>query len=265
MYLELEAVGRTFVIERRRRTEELCVLEDISFGVEEGSFVAICGPSGCGKSTLLRLIHGLQQPDNGEIRVRGERVTGPSLDRGMVFQNHNLMPWRTVVRNVELGLDALSLSKSESRERASMWLAKVGLTDFAGYYPAQLSGGMQQRVGLARALAIDPQMLLMDEPFGALDAQTRVLLQEELERIWEAAAKTVVFITHDIEEALFLADRVIVMSARPGRVIADIVVEAPRPRRDAWRAAPEFAHLKAEIWKLLRTGQQEALLEGAGR
>jgi NitT/TauT family transport system ATP-binding protein len=181
----------------------------------------------------------------------------------MVFQHHNLMPWRTVVRNVELGLEALRLPKAEVRERARMWLEKVGLTEFADYYPAQLSGGMQQRVGLARALAIDPQMLLMDEPFGALDAQTRVLLQEELERIWEADAKTVVFITHDIEEALFLADRVIVMSARPGRVIADIAVEAPRPRRDVWRAAPEFAQLKGEIWKLLRSGQQEALLEAA--
>jgi NitT/TauT family transport system ATP-binding protein len=263
MYLELESVARTFVIERRKSVEELCVLEGITFGVSEGSFVAICGPSGCGKSTLLRLIHGLQKPDGGEIRVRGERVLAPSLDRGMVFQHHNLMPWRTVVRNVELGLEALRLPKAQVRERARMWLEKVGLTEFAGYYPAQLSGGMQQRVGLARALAIDPQMLLMDEPFGALDAQTRVLLQEELERIWEADAKTVVFITHDIEEALFLADRVIVMSARPGRIIADIAVDAPRPRRDAWRAAPEFAQLKGDIWKLLRSGQQEALLEAA--
>jgi NitT/TauT family transport system ATP-binding protein len=261
MYLELDGVGRTFVIERRRSTEELRALEGVSFGVDEGSFVAICGPSGCGKSTLLRLIHGLQRPDTGEIRVRGERVTGPRLDRGMVFQDHNLMPWRTVIRNVELGLEALSLPKSQVRERALRWLDTVGLTEFAGYYPAQLSGGMQQRVGLARALAIDPQMLLMDEPFGALDAQTRVLLQEELERIWEQAAKTVVFITHDIEEALFLADRVLVMSARPGRMIADIAVDAPRPRRDAWRSSPAFAQLKGEIWKLLRTGQQEALLE----
>jgi NitT/TauT family transport system ATP-binding protein len=265
MYLELESVSRTFVIERRKRVEELCVLQGITFGVAEGSFVAICGPSGCGKSTLLRLIHGLQKPDGGEIRVRGERVHAPSLDRGMVFQHHNLMPWRTVVRNVELGLEALHISKSQARERALMWLEKVGLTEFANYYPAQLSGGMQQRVGLARALAIDPQMLLMDEPFGALDAQTRVLLQEELERIWEADAKTVVFITHDIEEALFLADRVLVMSARPGEIIADIAVDAARPRRDAWRSAPEFAQLKGEIWKLLRSGQQEALMEQVSR
>ena len=265
MYLELQSVSRTFILERRRRTEELFVLDEVSFGVEEGSFVAICGPSGCGKSTLLRLLHGLQKPDGGEIRVRGERVVAPRLDRGMVFQNHNLMPWRTVVRNVEFGLEALDLNKQARRERAMTWLEKVGLSDFAGYYPAQLSGGMQQRVGLARALALDPELLLMDEPFGALDAQTRVLLQEELERIWEAEAKTVVFITHDIEEALFLSDRVLVMSARPGRIIADIAVDAPRPRRDTWRSAPEFGRLKGEIWELLRTGQQTALVEGVTR
>src|SRR5919108_1951341 len=136
MYLELDSVGRTFVIERRKSVEKLCVLKDISFGVAEGSFVAICGPSGCGKSTLLRLIHGLQKPDTGEIRVRGERVLAPSLDRGMVFQHHNLMPWRTVVRNVELGLEALHLPKAQVRERATMWLEKVGLSEFASYYPA---------------------------------------------------------------------------------------------------------------------------------
>jgi len=252
MFLELDSVGRTFVLERRKHTEELCVLDGITFGVAEGSFVAICGPSGCGKSTLLRLIHGLQQPDTGEIRVRGERVLAPSLDRGMVFQNHNLMPWRTVVRNVELGLEALKLSKAEVRKRAELWLEKVGLSDFASYYPAQLSGGMQQRVGLARALAIDPQMLLMDEPFGALDAQTRVLLQEELERIWEANAKTVVFITHDIEEAVFLGDRVIVLSARPGRIREDIRIELPRPRTLEIKKSAQCHEYRNQIWDLIR-------------
>jgi NitT/TauT family transport system ATP-binding protein len=263
MYLELDGVAKTFVIERRRRQEELCALEGVSLSIEEGSFVAICGPSGCGKSTLLRLIHGLQKADAGEIRVRGERVLAPSLDRGMVFQDHNLMPWRTVIRNVELGLEVLDIGRDERRKRALEWVRKVNLEEFVNYYPAQLSGGMQQRVGLARALAIEPEMLLMDEPFGALDAQTRVLLQEELERIWEADAKTVVFITHDIEEALFLSDRVIVMSARPGRIIADIAVDAARPRGTAWRAAPEFAHLKGQIWDLLRDGQKAAVLEAA--
>jgi NitT/TauT family transport system ATP-binding protein len=263
MYLELDSVSKTFVVERRRRQEELRVLTDVSFGVAEGSFVALCGPSGCGKSTLLRLIHGLSKADSGEIRVRGERVLAPSLDRGMVFQHHGLMPWRTVQRNVELGLESLGLGREERRRRAELWLEKVGLSEFAGYYPAQLSGGMQQRVGLARAFAIDPQMLLMDEPFGALDAQTRVVLQEELERMWHGEHKTVVFITHDIEEALFLADRVLVMSARPGRIIADVDVDAARPRATAWRSAPEFAALKGRIWDLLRTGQQEAVLETA--
>ncbi|HEX6025230.1 MAG TPA: ABC transporter ATP-binding protein [Solirubrobacter sp.] len=261
MYLTVDSVTKTFVIERRKRHEELCALDGVSFDVTEGSFVAICGPSGCGKSTLLRLIHGLRPPDSGEIRVRGEPVLAPSLDRGMVFQNHGLMPWRTVQRNVEIGLEALHLSRDQRRERAERWLEKVGLSDFASYYPAQLSGGMQQRVGLARALAIEPEMLLMDEPFGALDAQTRVVLQEELERIWHAETKTVVFITHDIEEALFLSDRVLVMSARPGKIIADIVVDAARPRGTAFRASPEFAALKGRIWELLRTGQQASLLE----
>jgi NitT/TauT family transport system ATP-binding protein len=263
MFLELQHVAKTFVIERRRSTEELHALEEVSFEVAEGSFVAICGPSGCGKSTLLRLIHGLQRPDAGDIRIRGEQVLAPALERGMVFQNHNLMPWRTVARNVELGLEALHLPKQERRERALTWLDKVGLKEFAGYYPAQLSGGMQQRVGLARALALDPELLLMDEPFGALDAQTRVILQEELERIWEAEAKTVVFITHDIEEALFLSDRVLVMCARPGKIIADIAVDAPRPRGPSWRAAPEFAQLKGRIWELLRADQSPAVAEGA--
>jgi NitT/TauT family transport system ATP-binding protein len=261
MYLDLDSVTKTFVVERHRRREELCVLQDVSFEVAEGSFVALCGPSGCGKSTLLRLIHGLGEADSGAIRVRGEQVLAPSLDRGMVFQHHGLMPWRTVLRNVELGLESLGVGGEERRRRAALWLDKVGLSDFGSYYPAQLSGGMQQRVGLARAFAIDPHMLLMDEPFGALDAQTRVLLQEELERMWHGENKTVVFITHDIEEALFLADRVLVMSARPGRIIADVEVDAARPRGTSWRAAPEFAALKGRIWDLLRSDQEVAVLE----
>ena len=259
-YLELDGIAKTFVLKRQRPHRELRVLDDVSLAVQERSFVVICGPSGCGKSTLLRMIHGLQEADSGEIRVQGERVTGPRLSRAMVFQHHNLMPWRTVQRNVELGLEAKRVAKAERATRAEQWLEKVGLTEFASYYPAQLSGGMQQRVGLARALALDPEMLLMDEPFGALDAQTRVVLQGELERIWEADAKTVVFITHDIEEALFLADRVIVMSARPGRIVADIPVSAPRPRGDAWRADPELGRLKGEIWRLLKeTGAVESV------
>ncbi len=257
-YLELDRVTKSFVLKQQRPRRELRVLEDISLAVQECSFVVICGPSGCGKSTLLRLIHGLQKLDGGEIRIRGERVTGPRLDRAMVFQQHNLLPWRSVQRNIEIGLESKRVAKDERAERAERWLEKVGLSEFAGYHPAQLSGGMQQRVGLARALAIEPEMLLMDEPFGALDAQTRVVLQGELERIWATDATTVVFITHDIEEAVFLADRVIVMSARPGRIVADIGVGARRPRGDAWRADPDFARLKGEIWSLLTaTGSSE--------
>jgi NitT/TauT family transport system ATP-binding protein len=261
VYLELDRISKTFKLERRRSQQELRALDDISLSVEEGSFVVICGPSGCGKSTLLRVIHGLQHADSGEVRVRGEIVDGPTLDRGMVFQHHNLMPWRTVARNVELGLEVLGLSRAERAERARRWLAKVDLEQFAGYYPAQLSGGMQQRVGLARALAVDPEMLLMDEPFGALDAQTRVILQGELERIWAADAKTAIFITHDIEEAVFLADRVIVMSARPGRIVADIPVTSPRPRGDEWRSSPAFAELKGQIWRLLQDTRATARIE----
>ncbi|HMJ36554.1 MAG TPA: ABC transporter ATP-binding protein [Baekduia sp.] len=264
MFLEIDRVTKIFRLQRRRAVQELRALSEISVSVQEGSFVAICGPSGCGKSTLLRLIHGLQRPDGGEVRVAGKRVSEPTLDRAMVFQHHNLMPWRTVVRNVELGLERSGLSRNAREAKALEWLAKVGLEEFAGYYPAQLSGGMQQRVGLARALTVDPEMLLMDEPFGALDAQTRVVLQGELERIWEADSKTVVFITHDIEEAIFLADRVIVMSARPGRIIADIPVGAARPRGDAWRAAPEFAALKGQIWALLQgTAEMREPTQGA--
>jgi NitT/TauT family transport system ATP-binding protein len=257
-YLELDHVSKTFTIERRGGKEELHALDDISFTVEEGTFLSICGPSGCGKSTLLRIIDGLQTTERGEARVRGERITRPGPDRGMVFQHHNLMPWRTVVRNVEFGLETQGISKAERRERALGWLERVGLTEFAGYYPGQLSGGMQQRVGLARALAIDPDMLLMDEPFGALDAQTRIVLQEELERIWAGASKTVIFITHDIDEALYLSDRVLVMSRRPGRVIADVHVDAGRPRGDEWRASAEFAELKGHLWELLRDGARAA-------
>jgi NitT/TauT family transport system ATP-binding protein len=257
MYIQVKDVTKSFRVRQRRDSGNLVALEDVSLEIEEGSFVAVCGPSGCGKSTLLRLIHGLDKPDSGQIYAGGELVDRPSLTRGMVFQAHNLMPWRTIERNVALGLESLRLPRAERERRISTWLDKVGLEEFADYYPAQLSGGMQQRVGLARALVLDPQALLMDEPFGALDAQTRVVLQEELERIWVNESKTAVFITHDIDEALFLADRVIVMSPRPGRIIADIAVEEPRPRGTAWRSSPHFGELRGQIWDLLRGSATE--------
>ena len=252
-FLSIKEVTKTFSARRNAVVEKVIALAPLDLAIEEGEFVAIVGPSGCGKSTLLRIIDGLQPADEGEVRIRGEIVTGPGPDRGMVFQHHNLMPWRTVRRNVEYGLENQKLKKESRQSIAMEWLAKVDLDGFADFHPNQLSGGMQQRVGLARALAINPDILLMDEPFGALDAQTRIQLQDELERLWRSARKTVVFVTHDIEEALYLADRVVVMSARPGRIVEDIKVPFPRPRTDELRGDSEFGELKSRIWNLLRS------------
>lgn len=203
---------------------------------------------------MLRIIDGLLEPESGTVRIGGSEVTGPSLDRGFVFQQFNLLPWRTVAGNVEFGLENLGVDKQERRKRAQHWLEIVDLEAFGTYYPAQLSGGMQQRVGLARALAVEPEILLMDEPFGSVDDQTRMLLQEELLQIWERDHKTVIFITHDIEEALFLSDLVVVMSPRPGRILRMLKVPFARPRVDSLRGDAEFARLKQTVWEELRAG-----------
>jgi NitT/TauT family transport system ATP-binding protein len=232
--------------------QTVAALRDINLTVDDGAFVSIVGPSGCGKSTLLRIVGGLVAPSAGNVSLYGSPVLAPRQESAMVFQHHNLFPWRTTLRNVEFGLEMVNLPKVERRERAERYLELVGLTSFADYYPHQLSGGMQQRVGLARALAVEPRVLLMDEPFGALDAQTRFLLQEELARIWAQDRKTVLFITHDIEEALFLADRVLVMSSRPGRFIEDISVPFDRPRTDHTRGLARFAEMKEHIWRTLK-------------
>jgi NitT/TauT family transport system ATP-binding protein len=232
----------------------LRVLNEVSFTLEAGTFACLVGPSGCGKSTLLRIIDGLMPPDSGEVIIASDRVRGPSLDRGFVFQQFNLLPWRTVVGNVEFGLENLGVGKSERKRRAEEVIKLVDLEGFEAYYPAQLSGGMQQRVGLARALAIEPSILLMDEPFGSVDDQTRMLLQEELLKIWEKSQKTVIFVTHDIEEALYLGDRIVVMAARPSRITRVLEVPFGRPRTDAIRGSPEMGRLKQEIWEELRSG-----------
>ncbi len=232
--------------------QRVAALENINLTIADGAFVSIVGPSGCGKSTLLRITGGLVAPSDGEVRLYGTQVLSPRAESAMVFQHHNLFPWRTTLRNVEFGLEMANVPSAERRERAKHYLDLVGLTSFADYYPHQLSGGMQQRVGLARALAVEPKILLMDEPFGALDAQTRFLLQEELSRIWVQDRKTVLFITHDIEEALFLADRVLVMSSRPGRFIEDINVPFDRPRSDHTRGLAQFGEMKEHIWQLLK-------------
>ena len=252
MFLEVEGVSKFFEIRQDNGVATLQVIDNVSFQVEEGAFLSIIGPSGCGKSTLMRLIDGLQQPESGEVRIEGKAVEGPGPDRGMVFQNHNLMPWRTVVRNVEFGLEMLGVPRQERRERALSILETVDLTGFSEAYPSQLSGGMQQRVGLARALVLNPELLLMDEPFGALDAQTKVLLQEQLERLCRRLQNTVVFVTHDIEEALYLSDRILVMGPRPGRIIEDIQVPFARPRESDLRASLEFARLKQKVWHTLQ-------------
>jgi len=205
-------------------------LVDINLRIEEGEFVCLLGPSGCGKSTLLKIIAGLIPATSGRITINGRPVNGPGPERAVVFQDYALFPWMTVRDNVEFGLEARRLPAAERREVSSRLLKVVGLSDFAERFPHQLSGGMKQRVSIARALAVDPSLLLMDEPFGALDAQTRHLLQDELLRVWREYRKTVVFVTHSIEEAIYLSDRIVVMTARPGRVKQIMVVPEARPR-----------------------------------
>jgi NitT/TauT family transport system ATP-binding protein len=234
------------------------VLEELSFEVEELEFLALLGPSGCGKSTLLRVIDGLTPCDSGQILMNGRDITGVGTGRegAMVFQSFDLYPWRTVLENVEFGLEVFRVPKAERKERAHRYIKLVGLEGFEDAYPHQLSGGMQQRVGTARALAIDPQILLMDEPFGALDVQTRDILQDELLRIWQRERKTVLFVTHSIEEAIYLADRIFVFSPRPARIERTIEVPFPRPRSDGIKATPEFLELRRDIWQTLKRGVQ---------
>jgi ABC-type nitrate/sulfonate/bicarbonate transport system ATPase subunit len=226
-------------------------LEDISLAVEEREFSVIVGPSGCGKTSLLRLVAGLIQPSQGSITLDGRPVTKPGKDRGMVFQSYTLFPWLTVKDNVEFGLKIAGLEAEERHRIARRFLGEVGLAGFESAYPKQLSGGMMQRVALARALANDPEILLMDEPFGALDSQTRSLMQELLLTIWESAQKTVLFITHDIDEAILLGDRVHVMTARPGRIKEMVPIGIPRPRTVEVSTSPEFILLKRRIMALI--------------
>ncbi|MBK7278160.1 MAG: ABC transporter ATP-binding protein [Betaproteobacteria bacterium] len=220
--------------------------------VAENDFITILGPSGCGKSTLLRIVAGLDHPTAGEVQLDGRRITGPGADRGMVFQSYTLFPWLTVLDNVCFGLRERGLPRAQQLEIAHGFLAKVGLKGFDRHYPKQLSGGMQQRTALARALANDPRMLLMDEPFGALDHQTRELMQELLLGIWEEQRKTVLFVTHDIDEAVFMGSRVVVMSARPGRIKLDRLVPLAHPRHYSVKTTPAFTGLKAELTEAVR-------------
>lgn len=261
--IALEGVGKVFEL-RNGKTGGMCgdpfsVLEGIDLTVEEGEFLAIVGPSGCGKSTLLDLVAGLTVPDAGRILVDGKTVVGPSLDRGIVFQAYALFPWRTVLGNVEFGLEAKGVPKKLRREKASEQLALVGLEGFEDRYPYQLSGGMKQRVAIARSLAYDPDILLMDEPFGALDAQTRETMQLELLRIWEKTRKTIMFVTHSIDEAALLGRRVAVLTDRPARVKTIVNVSLPtnvRLTAPDVRASADFVAVRHRLWQLLHEGER---------
>jgi NitT/TauT family transport system ATP-binding protein len=238
------------------RGDAVHVLDRVSLTIDEHSFVSLLGPSGCGKTTLLRVIHGLVMPSRGSVTIGGELVTGPGADRAMVFQEHNLLPWKTAMENLTFGCKLVGIPADESRRRAHDAMALMGLQGFERHLPSQLSGGMKQRVGIARALSIRPQTLLMDEPFGALDAQTREVMQSELLRIWEIDRKTVVFVTHSIDEAILLSDRVVVMGTRPGRIKTVIDVDLPRPRDDEMRGDPRWVKLRKQLWQLLKPEMQ---------
>ena len=227
-------------------------LQNFDIDIGEGEFLSIVGPSGCGKSTFLNVLLGLIKPDSGDLRMDGKPISGPGTDRAMVFQEFGLLPWRTVQHNIELGLELKGMSADARRKVSQPLIEMVGLKGFDGHYPHELSGGMKQRVGLARALATDPNVLLMDEPFAALDAQTRDLMQVELLRIWQEAKKTLLFVTHQIDEAIYLSDRVMVMSKRPGRAKKIFPIELSRPRDYEMRVTPEFNALKLEIWNELK-------------
>jgi len=244
----IERVGHVY---RPPRGREVLALEEVSLEVRGREFIAILGPSGCGKSTLLYLIGGFLPTDRGTIRVDGKSIAGPGPDRGIVFQHFALFPWKTVRQNVLYGLEKMQLSREERERRGQSFIELVGLRGFEESYPSQLSGGMKQRAAIARTLALDPEILLMDEPFGALDAQTRSLMQTELLSIWQRSPKTVVFVTHDVQEAVYLAERVVVMSARPGRVKAIVDTRFDRSDRSVFKSK-FFLDKVDEIWNLVR-------------
>jgi NitT/TauT family transport system ATP-binding protein len=253
--LELRNISMYF----SRRGRRFEALRDVSLQVEAGQFISIVGASGCGKTTLLRIVDGLRPPTRGEVRVDGRPVERPGPDRGFVFQHDALFPWRTVLDNVIFGLEVQGKSKREARKRADTLLGLVGLSGFEQHFPHELSGGMRQRANLARALTIDPDVLLMDEPFASLDAQTREIMQSELLRIWRSNRKTVLFVTHQIDEAVYLADRVVVMTSRPGQIKAVVDVDIPRPRELSVKRTPRFLELVDEIWKMIEEEVKAAL------
>jgi NitT/TauT family transport system ATP-binding protein len=246
------------VYESTRKQPPLVAIESVSFDVGAGEFVSIVGPSGCGKSTLLNIVDGLLPATAGDVLLDGCPVNQPGRDRAMVFQDAALLPWRTVLGNVVYGLESQSVPKVEAREIALGYIELVGLSGFENSYPHELSGGMQQRVNLARALAVDPEVLLMDEPFAALDAQTREVMQDELLHIWQRARKTVLFVTHQIDEAVYLSDRVVVLGERPSRVREVIEIALPRPRELSVKRTPEFLAYLDRVWSLIQVAVRRA-------
>jgi NitT/TauT family transport system ATP-binding protein/sulfonate transport system ATP-binding protein len=248
--LAIDNVSRTFP--GTHGGQPVKALQPTNLAVNANDFITVLGPSGCGKSTLLRIVAGLDTPSTGRVLLDGREVTRPGPDRGMVFQSYTLFPWLTVADNIAFGLREKGTPEKERRDIVASYVDLVGLKGFENHWPKQLSGGMQQRTAIARALANDPEILLLDEPFGALDNQTRGLMQELLLGIWEKRKKTVLFVTHDIEEAIFMASRVIVMSARPGRIKSDVAVDLPHPRHYTIKTSPEFSELKARLTEEIR-------------
>ncbi|WP_433333490.1 ABC transporter ATP-binding protein [Spirillospora sp. CA-294931] len=243
--IEFRGVGKVFAL----GGGEFAAVGDVSLGIADREFVTVVGPSGCGKSTLLNIAAGLEEPTSGRVLIDGEPVGGPGPDRGVIFQQYALFPWLTVRKNVEFGLRLAKVARDERRARAERFIRLVGLEDFADALPKTLSGGMKQRCAIARAYAADPGILLMDEPFGALDALTRVQLQDQLLATWSTERRTVMFITHDVDEAVYLGGRVVVMAARPGRVHEVVEVDLPYPRTERVRLSPEFARIRNRVWR----------------
>jgi len=248
--LSIQAVGRTFA--GVRGGAPTLALQPTTLNVADNDFITVLGPSGCGKSTLLRIVAGLDEPTAGQVLLDDQPIAGPGADRGMVFQSYTLFPWLTVRENICFGLREKGMAAAEQAEIAARFIAEVGLSGFEAHYPKQLSGGMQQRVALARALANDPKILLLDEPFGALDNQTRALMQELLLSIWELHRKTVLFVTHDIDEAIFMANRCVVFSARPGRIKNELAIDLPYPRHYTVKTTARFSELKAVVTEDIR-------------
>jgi NitT/TauT family transport system ATP-binding protein len=261
--LEITHLTKRYYVEREQR--QVLALADVSLSVADGEFLAIVGPSGCGKTTLLNIVAGLLPYELGTISIDGRRIDGAGVDRAVVFQHASLLPWRTIAGNVRYGMELHKrFDRAVMRERTSSFISLVGLTGFERHYPSELSGGMQQRVNLARALASDPSVLLMDEPFAALDAQTRELMQAELLKIWAEARKTVLFITHQINEAIYLADRVAVMSARPGRIKGVFNVPFERPRALSMKRDPRFLQIEDAIWQVVEETPAAAVAAEVG-